>query len=140
VLTVLNVLLKTAVAWGVMHRVPCAINLLRVAKSAASFYDFEEYERLVEAAHADSPTAYLVALLGGEAGLRCGEMMALEWSDVNLAKQQLTVARSEWKGHVTATKGGRVRYLPMTVRLANALRDTRHLKSIRVLCDTAAHP
>ena len=31
--------------------------------------------------------------------------MALEWTDVNLAKRQLTVARSEWKGHVTATKG-----------------------------------
>ena len=135
VLTVLNVMLKTAVAWGVIERVPCAIKLLRVSKSSASFYDFEEYERLVEAARADGPTAYLVALLGGEAGLRCGEMMALEWTDVNLAKRQLTVARSEWKGHVTTTKGGRVRYVPMTVRLANALRDARHLKNARVLCD-----
>ena len=26
-------------------------------------------------------------LLGGEAGLRCGEMMALEWSDVDLAHE-----------------------------------------------------
>lgn len=131
----LNVLLKTAVAWGVIERVPCAIKLLRVSKSAASFYDFGDYEQLVEAARADGPTAYLVALLGGEAGLRCGEIMALEWTDVNLAKRQLTVARSEWKGHVTATKGGPVRYVPMTVRLASALRDARHVKGVRVLCD-----
>jgi integrase len=34
--------------------------------------------------------AYLVALLGGEAGMRCGEMMALEWHDVILANRQLT--------------------------------------------------
>ena len=27
-------------------------------------------------------------------------MMALEWSDVDLGKRQLSVARSEWKGHV----------------------------------------
>src|SRR5262245_10950054 len=32
VLTVLNVLLKTAVAWGVIDRVPCVIRLLKVPK------------------------------------------------------------------------------------------------------------
>ena len=62
---------------------------------------------------------YLVVLLGGEAGLRCGEMMALEWKDVDLTKGRLCVARSEWKGHVTAPKGGRVRYVPLTSRLAS---------------------
>ena len=35
----------------------------------------------------------LVVLLGGEAGLRCGEMMALEWTDIDFAKRQLTAAR-----------------------------------------------
>jgi integrase len=44
--------------------------------------------------------------------------MALEWSDVDLAKRKVAVARSEWKGHVTATKGGRVRFVPMSARLA----------------------
>lgn len=32
-------------------------------------------------------SAMLLVLLGGEAGLRCGEMMALEWSDVDLAHE-----------------------------------------------------
>jgi hypothetical protein len=71
VLTVLSVMLRTAVDWDVITRIPCAIKLLRTSKSAASFYDFEDYERLVEVARSDSQ-AYLVALLGGEAGLRCG--------------------------------------------------------------------
>ena len=56
----------------------------------------------------------LIVLLGGDAGLRCGEIMALEWSDVNLEKRQLCVQRSDWKGHVTSTKGGRLRYVPLT--------------------------
>jgi hypothetical protein len=30
----------------------------------------------------------------------------LEWTDVDFAKRQLTVARSEWKGQVTMPKGG----------------------------------
>lgn len=54
---------------------------------------------------------------------------------MNLAKRQLTVARSELKGHVTATKGGRVKHLPLTTRLTDALKEARHLKGARVLCD-----
>ena len=61
--------------------------------------------------------------------------MALEWSDVDLGKRQLRICQSEWKGHVTPTKGGRLRYIPMTLRLAAALRDHRHLRSPRVLVD-----
>jgi len=139
VLTVLSVMLRTAVEWDVITRVPCAIKLLPTPKSEAAFYDFDEYERLVEAARSDSQ-ALLVALLGGDAGLRCGEIMALEWTDVDLAKRQLCVARSEWKGHVTVPKGGRLRYVPLTKRLTEALRQARHLRGARVLCDKQGQP
>jgi integrase len=101
VLTVLSVMLRTAVDWDVITRIPCAIKLLRTSKSAASFYDFEDDERLVEAARSESQ-AYLVALLGGEAGLRCGAIMALEWTDVDLAKRQLCVASRS--GRVTSRR------------------------------------
>lgn len=100
---------------------------------------FEEFARLVEMARSEA-LALLVVLLGGEAGLRCGEMMALEWTDVDFAKRQLTVARSEWKGHVTMPKGGRIRYVPMTRRLTEALREARHLRGPRVLCDGTGKP
>ena len=139
ILTTLSVVLRTAVEWGAIERVACSIKLLRVSKGEASFYDFDEFERLVEVAQAKAP-ALLVVLLGGEAGLRCGEMMALEWTDVDLVKRQLTVARSEWKGHVTMPKGGRLRYVPLTKRLTGALRDARHLRGPRVLCDGAGKP
>jgi integrase len=139
VLTVLSKLLKTAVEWEAIERVPCAIRLLPIPRSSAGFYDFDEYERLVEAAAHDKQ-AHLIVLLGGEAGLRCGEMMALEWTDVDLGKRQVRVERSDWKGHVTATKGGRVRYVPLTNRLGNALRENRHLRGARVLCQRDGSP
>ena len=63
------------------------------------------------------------------------DQMALEWPDVNLGKRQLCVRRSEWKGHVTSPKGGRIRYIPLTVRLAAALREHRHLRGRRVLVE-----
>jgi len=109
--------------------------MLPIAKPSMGFYDFEQYEQLAEAAKATDPACYLIVLLGGDAGLRCGEMMALEWRDVDLQKRQICVERSEWKGHVTVPKGGRLRYVPMTIRLAVALREHRHLRSARVLCE-----
>jgi len=45
ILTVLNVLLKKAVDWDVIDRMPCSVTLLPVPKTSMSFYDFDEYER-----------------------------------------------------------------------------------------------
>jgi integrase len=140
ILTVLNVLLKKALDWDVIDRVPCAITLLPVPKTSMSFYDFDEYERLVAASSAIDATAYLIVLLGGEAGLRCGEMIALEWRDVDLSKRQLCIQRSDWNGQVTTPKGGRLRYVPLTTRLAAAFRDHRHLRSSNVLCQDDGQP
>jgi integrase len=133
VLTVLNTLLKKAVEWGVIDEVRCRIKLLKVSKGSISFYDFDEYERLVAAAKAIDIRAYLLVLLSGEAGLRSGEMVALEWTDLDLTKRLICVQRNVWEGHVDSTKGGRLRYVPMTARLAAALRDARHLRGPRVL-------
>ena len=52
-----------------------------------------------------------------------------------LSKRQLCVRRSEWKGDVTAPKGERLRYVPMTTRLADAVRRHRHLRRSRVLVE-----
>lgn len=78
VLAVLSVLLKKAVEWEIIERMPCSVKLLPVPKGSSAFYDFDEYERLVEAARVLDPRTLLIVLLGGEAGLRCGETIALE--------------------------------------------------------------
>jgi len=140
ILTVLNVLMKKAVEWESIERMPCTIKLLPVPKGSTSFYDFEAYERLVAAGKSTDVRAYLIVLLGGEAGLRLGEMVALEWNDIDLVKRQLCVERSSWKGQVATPKGGRLRYVPLTVRLATALRDHRHLRGPRVLYQDDGRP
>jgi integrase len=134
VLSVLSVVLKKAMEWDVIERLPCTIKLLPIPKPAAKFHDFADYERLVEAARAIDSTTLILVLLGGEAGLRCGEMMALQWTDVDLRKRHVCVQRSDWKGHVTTTKGGRLRHVPLTRRLAAELQAHRHLRSARVVC------
>lgn len=140
ILAVLNILLKKAVEWSVIAQMPCSIRLLPIPTPSATFYDFDEYEALLAAAKEIDPRAHLVVLLGGEAGMRCGEIMALGWGDVNSRKGQICVERSDWRGYVTTTKGGRLRYVPMTARLAAALRAHRHLRSERVLCQEGGQP
>ena len=107
---------------------PCSIKLLRTPKSGGGLLRLRASSSGSSEGAAGEPQAQLVVLLGGEAGLRCGEMMALEWTDVDLDKRQLCVARSEWSGHVSVPKGGRIRYVPLTRRLADALESARHLR------------
>jgi integrase len=79
VLTVLSVLLKKAVEWDVIERLPCTIRLVPAVKPTAGFHDFREYERLVACARELGWRTELIVLLGGDAGLRRGEIAALRW-------------------------------------------------------------
>lgn len=135
-LSVLSTVLRTAVEWRVLQAMPCRIRLLRVPRSEMRFLDFDAYERLVEAAAAIDRNTQRIVLLGGEAGLRCGEIMALEWRDLDLNRRpaHLVVRRSEWRGHVTEPKGGRSRRIPLTARLTSALAASPGRPRSRVVC------
>jgi len=126
-------MLKVAVKWTVIDRIPVEVEHLKAADSTVDFYEVEDYERLVPAAEKLGPAQQLVVLLGGDAGLRMGEMIALEWSDVDLKRGLLKVQRSDWKGHVNLPKGGWPREVPLTRALASALVRARHLRGERVL-------
>ncbi|HEV3194377.1 MAG TPA: tyrosine-type recombinase/integrase [Polyangiaceae bacterium] len=140
VLSVLNKALKVALRWKVISTMPCTIELVRVSNVVPRFYEFAEYERLMQAAaRIDSRTLALV-VLGGDAGLRRGEMIGLQWCDVDLRRRVITVQRSVWKGIVDSPKSGRGRVIPMTDALADALLSHRHLCGERVFYDNAGQP
>jgi integrase len=131
--TLMNVVLKAAVRWKVIRVVPHHFGLLKRQKARPRFLDFDQYEWLVEAASKIDKRTLVVVLLGGDAGLRRGEILAMDWANVDLRRGLLTVERSEWKGNVTATKGMKYRVVPMTKRLQEALAEHRHLRGDRVL-------
>jgi integrase len=140
VLTVLNVLLKSAVEWKVIEKLPCSIRLLPAGRSEAAFHEFDSYERLLNAARRIDQRTYLIVLLGGEGGLRVGEIDALQWADVDHERGRICVRHSDWRGRLTSPKNGRTRFVTMTARLAAALRSHRHLRSGRVLCKDDGQP
>jgi len=118
VLSVLSRILKCAVRWGVLEKVPCTFDLLKVPPNERDWYEVAEYRRLISAARGDS---LIVCLLAGSAGLRLGEIRALRWSDVDLARRQITISRNLWHEKEGAPKGGRGRVVPLTPELHEAL-------------------
>jgi integrase len=106
VLTVLSTLLKKAVEWGELERLPSVVKLLPNPKRTMGFHDFDQYERLLTVARKRGTDAYLMVLAGGDAELRLGEIIALEWRDIDLAACRLTVERSDWQGPSRCRKAG----------------------------------
>jgi integrase len=141
ILTVLSACLKFASedglrgqdGLGIIERAP-RIRLQKTAKPTMSFYEPDQFQRLVEAAAKIDTRTRVLVLLGGDAGLRRGELIGLRWCDVDLKRRQITVRQAAWQGVVDVPKGGRERIVEMTAALYDALKCHQHLRSERVLC------
>jgi integrase len=81
-LTVLRKTLTTALDRGLLEQVP-RLRWLATPAPSFRFLDFDEADRLVEAAELepDWQTMIIVAL---RTGLRLGELMGLQWNDIDL--------------------------------------------------------
>jgi integrase len=99
-----------------------------------------ELEQLVAAAHALCPRIAVAVLLGAEAGLRRGEIIALEHRDLDLQRGRVYVARQQRAGHVGPPKGGRSEWVPLTPRLVEALRALPPAAGPRVLTKPDGSP
>lgn len=143
-LTVLAKMQKIAVEWGVLPALPCEIRLIRGDDSEEmGFYEHAVFDLLVEGAVKAGAEALLVVLLGGDAGLRRGELLGLKQTDIVNGKLhvQRQIYFAKVKGTktrnpvVTPTKGKQKRWIPLTPRLVAALARHRHLRGPWVLCD-----
>jgi integrase len=129
ILQLLSQLLKAAAVRGGIAKAP-VVKRIKVASERHEFYPPEEYDRLVQAAGRD-PRALVLVLLSGDAGLRAGEIVALDWKRVDFAANKVHVEVSDWRGHLGPPKSGKPRSVPMTPRLREALlelpRDTERV-------------
>lgn len=142
VLATLSKMLRVAKRLRVITALPVeTFELLEVRSKPPTFYDFEEYERLVSAATALDDRILAVVLLAGDAGLRPGEIVGLYQTDVNFGSNRLRVERQSWLGIVDTpkTEAG-IRDIPMTRRLADLLRRIRHLRGEALLVQDDGRP
>ncbi len=112
--------------WHAEHdRTPPAfrVGLVKVPKREAPYYRDDEVKALVRAAKSLGPESLVLTLFGLYAGLRMSETRALQWSDLDLeARPTVTVSRTRDGDQEHAPKGWRSRVVPLTPRLADALR------------------
>ena len=139
--SVLSSLLHTAVRWRKrtgLTEMPCTIEMDRVdSQKVPGFYEHETYERLVEGAKALDPRIYVAVLLGGDGGLRRGEILGLDLTDIDYKNGRFTPVRSVyWKKgvkHEDVVKGELAKPVPCTPRLLEAFKAVRHMRGSRVL-------
>ncbi len=138
VVSTLHNVLANAVRRGHLQALP-AIEWQRVPQQAFDFLTFEEAERLLVAAAADSWLGCAI-VLALKTGMRLGELRALRRVDLDLAKGQVTVCRSLWKkDHEGTPKNGRTRVIDLPESARRALKAHRHLRGERVFLDPDGH-
>jgi integrase len=121
-LGVLSKCLRTAEEWGELDRVP-KTKPLRVPPQRFDFLSIEESDRLIRAVPAYPWDAMVVVAL--RTGLRIGELIGLEWPDLNLETRILTVRRSIFRNEIVSPKNNRIRHIPLTEQTCRILLPAR---------------
>jgi integrase len=140
VLAVLRRMLAVAVDWDVLPNVRAKIHQFKVPRPLPKFYEAEDLKRLLEVAPQVDYRLPIIILLGADAGLRLGEMLALEQAAIDFRRNKINVDKSDWHGTVDTPKGAEPRLVPMTDRLEAALKKHRHLRGKLVLCHDDGTP
>ena len=134
-LSILSKLLDFANEIGDLPTAPPKIRRLKVRKPSFDFLDFDEAERLREAAEgAAGPWCTMIpfAML---TGLRLGELRALQWDDVDLVAARVQVRRSaDDEGVLQPPKSGLDRVVDLPGRAVAILGAHRHLRGPFVFC------
>lgn len=119
-LAVLGKCLRTAEEWGEIERVP-KLRHLKVPPQKFDFLSVDESERLIRAA--PSARWKLMITVALRTGLRLGELLALDWSDISLETCIITVRRSAFGSQIVSPKSNRIRYVPLAPEVQRALQQ-----------------
>ncbi|MCY1045587.1 tyrosine-type recombinase/integrase [Corallococcus sp. bb12-1] len=129
-LAVLSKLLHLAKEQGVLAHVP-DVKLFKVKKPDYDFLSFEEVDRLIAAA---APQDVALLITAPKTGMRQGELIGLQWTDVDLIRAKLHIKRTIWRGVEGTPKGGNARTVDLPQSVVETLKAHRHLRGPYVFC------
>jgi integrase len=141
--TTINLVLKKIakmLRWALHRRLIAGvplIELIKVTKQPRPHYAGEQLDELRLALAKLPPEDVIVFILAFECGMRTGEIAALRWTDVNLAKGFISVSRTLYRGNEGPCKG-KVASVGITQALADALRSVER-RGPRVLYRRSQH-
>jgi integrase len=85
----------------------------------------EEAKIFLDVIQAHYPRHYPFFLCALRTGLRLGELLALQWGDIDFHGGFIEVRRSFTRGHYTTPKNGKTRRVDMSPQLAGTLRELK---------------
>jgi integrase len=97
----------------------------RRADEDANTLEADELGKVLVCFRETEPQYYPLALTLALTGLRWGEATALRWSDIDENSRLIRVERAQWNGHVSTTKTGVIRSVPLVPELSETLRAHR---------------
>jgi integrase len=131
-LSVLRKLLVVAKKFGELGVVP-DVEMPKLADSTFDFFTFDEAAALALSADAGQWATMIFTAL--RTGLRCGELRALRWEDVDTDRGVVHVRQAATiDGAVKAPKNNRFRDVPLSDAARDALKAHRHLRGEFVFC------
>ncbi|AGC44555.1 phage integrase family site specific recombinase [Myxococcus stipitatus DSM 14675] len=129
-LAVLSKLLNLAKAQNVLAHTP-DVKLFKVAKPDYDFLTFDEVDQLIASA---APQDVALLTTAPKTGLRQGELIGLQWTDLDFVRAKLHVKRTIWRGIEGTPKSGSTRTVDLPQSVVEALRAHRHLRGPFVFC------
>jgi integrase len=126
VLSTLASILQTAKGWGYVCQIVDYKSLTvptEEVQTEARFFTLEEVGKIIAAAREPYKTMFWLLAM---TGIRAGEMLGLQWQDIDFDKGLLNIRRSAWYGRVQTTKNKNSEaIIPLPGILAATLRTFR---------------
>jgi integrase len=126
VMSTLASILQTAKGWGYVCQTVDYKSLAfpsEEVQTEARFFTLEEVGKIIAAAREPYRTMFMVLAM---TGMRAGEMLGLQWGDMDFEKGLLNIRRSAWYGRVQTTKNkSSEAIIPLPGILAATLRSYR---------------
>ncbi len=119
----LQKLYQCAVDWGLVASNPVkGVPRLKNDVEKWAFLDFEEARKFIDAVPARWKPVFLCAL---RTGMRQGEILAMQWTDIDWRRKVIRVRHSLSDGDLTPTKNNSGRDIPIATDLLGILKTLR---------------
>ncbi len=121
VVNTLTLLLRDAQAWGELSAMPDLPKRIKIPKGEKKALTDSQQAALL--ASCESELERLTVIFALDTGARAGEQLGVQWGDVDFNARRIWIRRQRYAGETRETKTGIVRYVDMTGRLHDSLRD-----------------
>ena len=124
-LAALGKCLNCAHEWGKLATVPPKIKRLKAVSQRIDFLSPIESHQLIQ--DRSEPMWNCMILVALRTGMRLGELLGLEWSDIDWERRILTVRQSLVRGVIGTPKSGKIRHIPLAEDAYQALAERRRV-------------